>query len=321
MVDQYGRMINYLRISVTDRCNLRCLYCMPKDGINKLPHEDILRNEEIVKIVKCVVKSGINKIRLTGGEPLIRKGFVDLVRDIKNVEGISEIAITTNGIYLAEMLDELIEAGLDRVNISLNSLDPKKYSEITRGGDLNKVLNAIQKAYESSIKKVKINTVLIGGFNDDEIEDFVELSKDKNIDIRFIELMPIGTAADWNRSKFLSNDVVLEKVKGLELVDYFDKSSPAKYYKKEGYKGLIGLINPISCNFCNNCNRIRLTSDGKIKPCLHSDQEIDLLDIIRNNEKDLEQIIKKSIFLKPQEHKINDINFIPVSRNMNKIGG
>lgn len=321
MKDLFGREITYLRISVTDRCNFRCSYCMPPEGICKLKHEDILRNEEIVEIVKEMALYGIRKIRLTGGEPLIRKGIVDLVREIKQIEGISEITMTTNGYFLEEMLDDLIDAGLDRVNISIDSLKPEKFETITRGGKLDVVLNAIDAAYNSKLRKVKLNIVLIGGFNDDEIEDFVDITKSRDIDVRFIELMPIGVAADWSKEKFVSNDLVLEKVSELKPIDYFDKSSPARYYQKEGNSGLVGLINPISCNFCSNCNRIRLTSDGKIKPCLHSDEEIDLLDAIRNHPEDVGEVIKQGVINKPKEHHINDIGFMPVMRDMNKIGG
>ena len=321
MKDRYGRKINYLRISVTDRCNFRCLYCMPEDGICKLPHEKIMRNEEIITMVKEMAELGINKVRITGGEPLTRKGIENLIREIKKIKGISEVSMTTNGYLLKEKLNELIDAGLDRLNISLDTLNEEKFKEITRGAEITPVLEAIDLAYQSKIKKVKINTVLMGGFNVEEIDDFVQFAEHRNIDIRFIELMPIGMAADWSKEKFISNDIVLEKVKGLEPVDYFDISSPARYYKKEGYEGLIGLINPISCQFCENCNRIRLTADGKIKPCLHSNEEIDILDNLRNHPERLVDTIKRGIFTKPKEHHLNDKDYIPVKRDMNKIGG
>ena len=321
MNDLYGRKINYLRVSLTDRCNFRCLYCMPEKGICKMSHEKIMRSEEIVSIVREMAKLGINKVRLTGGEPLTRKGIVELVREIKSIDGISDLSMTTNGYELDKYLDDLVEAGLDRLNISIDTLKPDRFSEITRGGRLEPVLSAIDNAYKSGIKKVKINTVLIGGFNEDEIGDLIELTRDRSIDVRFIELMPIGQASGWASEKFISNEVVLDHHKGLRPVDYFDPSSPAKYYQIEGHKGLIGLINPISCNFCSNCNRIRLTADGKIKPCLHSDLEIDALTVFRENPEKLAETIRQSIFSKPKEHHINDLAFKPIERDMNRIGG
>lgn len=294
---------------------------MPAEGICKLEHEKVLRNEEILKIVDEMAKSGITKIRLTGGEPLVRRGIVDLIRGIKNTEGISEVTMTTNGYFLEGMLDDLVDAGLDRVNISIDSLDADRFESVTRGGKLEVVMSAIEAASHSELKKVKLNVVLIGGFNDDEIEDFVALTKNENIDVRFIELMPIGLAADWAKERFISNEIILERIKDLKPIDYFDVSSPARYYQKSGHLGLVGLINPVSCNFCSNCNRIRLTADGKIKPCLHSDDEIDLLDAIRNHPENIQEIIHQGIFSKPKEHHINELDFIPIKRDMNKIGG
>jgi cyclic pyranopterin phosphate synthase len=294
---------------------------MPETGIYKMAHDQIMRSEEIIQIVREMAIMGVNKVRLTGGEPLSRKGIVSLVREIKAIESISDLSMTTNGYKLEEYLDELIDAGLDRLNISLDTLKPDRFTEITRGGQLEPVLRAIDKACQSGIKKVKINTVLIGGFNEDEIGDLIQMTKDRAIDVRFIELMPIGQAANWAKEKFVSNGIVLQNHEGLIPVDYFDPSSPARYYQIEGHKGLIGLINPISCNFCSNCNRIRLTADGKLKPCLHSDMEVDVLNVLRNNPSTLLDTIKQSVVAKPKEHHINEKIFEPIKRNMNRIGG
>ena len=318
MKDSFGRDINYLRISLTDRCNLRCKYCMPKDGIDKFSHEDVLSLEEVYEIAKVFVDLGVNKIRLTGGEPLARLGIVELISKISKLNGVKDLAITTNGLLLKEFAKDLKDAGLNRVNISLDTLNEDKYKEITRGGNLGKVLEGIEEARRVGLGPIKINTVLIGGFNDDEIEDLVGLTEKEDIDLRFIELMPIGEAADWAKEKFVSNDIILERVKGLMPVPREDISSPAVYYKLPNGKGKIGIINPISCKFCENCNRVRLTSSGQLKLCLHSNMEIDLRKPLRNKE-DIEKIILESIGKKEESHNLEDGSYI--KRNMNQIGG
>lgn len=319
MLDKYNRKINYLRISITDRCNMRCVYCMPEDGILKKHHKDILSHEEIIEIAKTSAELGVNKIRLTGGEPLIRKGIVNLISEISAIEGITDLSLTTNGILLRDRIKELKEAGLNRVNLSLDTLDPEKFKTITRGGDIKPVLESIKMLLDEGMVPLKINVVLIGGFNENEIEDFVELTRNNPIHVRFIELMPIGEASDWNRNKFVSNDIVLSKVK-LEPVNRDDKGSPAVYYKLKDGIGKVGLINPISCSFCSDCNRLRITSDGKIKPCLHSDDEIDLLNPSRSGV-DIREILLEAVKKKPESHKINEKNYEPIKRNMNRIGG
>ena len=318
MKDSFGRNINYLRISLTDRCNLRCKYCMPEDGITKCDHSEVLSLEEIYRIIVKFVELGVDKIRFTGGEPLVRKGIVDLISKVSKLEGVKEIAMTTNGILLKEMASELKQAGLSRVNISLDTLDSEKYKTITRGGDLKKTLEGIEEAKRVGLTPIKINTVLIGGFNEDEAEDLINLTIKNDIDVRFIELMPIGEASDWAEEKFISNQRILEKISGLEPVKREDKSSPAVYYKLPGAKGRVGIINPISCKFCENCNRVRLTSSGKLKMCLHSNREIDLKTPLRQG-KDLKDIIIKAISEKEESHHLEDGEYI--DRNMNEIGG
>lgn len=318
MIDSYGRNINYLRISVTDLCNLRCKYCMPEEGILKAHHNEILRLEEIYELSKKFVALGVNKIRITGGEPLIRKGILGLVENIGNLEGINDFAMTTNGLLLKKYAKDLKNAGLNRVNISLDTLDEKKYYDITKGGCLKDVLEGIEEAKKVGLTPIKLNVVLVGGFNENEIEDFVNLTKDEEIDVRFIELMPIGQAKDWSLDKFISNKAVLEKVKDLQEITKEDISSPAKYYRLPNGKGKVGLINPISCKFCDNCNRVRLTADGKVKPCLHSNDEIDLKTPLRNGQ-DINKIIVDLVKNKPKEHNLEDGEYIV--RNMIAIGG
>jgi len=320
MKDALGRNINYLRISVTDRCNLRCMYCMPEEGVCKKEHEDILSLEEIYQVVKACAELGIKKVRITGGEPLVRKGLTGLIEKVASLEGIREVALTTNGILLPQYAKELKAAGLDRVNISLDTMNEEKYSYITRMGSLGDVKSGIDAAVEAGLEPIKLNTVLIGGFNDDEIEDLVRLTMDRPIDVRFIELMPIGQAAHWAKKHFISNKEVLQKVSGLQPVQSDDISSPAKYYQLPGAVGRVGLINPISHAFCGNCNRIRLTADGKLKPCLHTETEIDMKELLRSQQ-NLTEVIKESILQKPMQHNLNCHDNKPIERDMYRIGG
>ena len=313
MKDRFGRDITYLRISVTDLCNLRCKYCMPESGVKSLCHSDILSIEEIVEIVRIASKNGIKKIRLTGGEPLVRRGFINLCKQISEINEIEDIAITTNGVYLKSMADELFENKVRRINFSLDTLVKEKYNDITRRNDFDKTMESLFYVIKKGFK-VKINVVLIGGFNDDEIQDFVNLANDYDLEVRFIELMQIGETANWSKDKFVSNKIVLEKVPELE----FDGvSGVAKIYKIKGQKGRIGLISPISCSFCEDCNRIRLTSDGKLKPCLHSRDEINLKGL---SGEELEEVFKRGIYEKPEKHHLED-GKSESARDMNKIGG
>ncbi|MCZ7409050.1 GTP 3',8-cyclase MoaA [Parvimonas micra] len=313
MKDRFGRNITYLRISVTDLCNLRCKYCMPESGVKSLCHSDILSIEEIVEIVKVASKNGIKKIRLTGGEPLVRRGFINLCKQISEINEIEDIAITTNGVHLKDMVDELFENKVRRINFSLDTLVKEKYNDITRRNDFDKTMESLFYVIKKGFK-VKINVVLIGGFNDDEIQDFVNLANKYDLEVRFIELMQIGETANWSKDKFVSNKIVLEKVPELE----FDGvSGVAKIYKIKGQKGRIGLISPISCSFCEDCNRIRLTSDGKLKPCLHSKDEINLKGL---SGEELEEVFKRGIYEKPEKHHLED-GKSESARDMNKIGG
>lgn len=320
MKDTLGRSINYLRVSVTDLCNLRCMYCMPEKGICKKDHASILRIEEIAEIVKAAVNLGINKVRLTGGEPLVRKGILTLVAKIGGMEAVKDFSMTTNGVLLKKFARDLKAAGLHRVNISLDTLNAEKYKYITRGGRLQDVLDGIEEAKRAGLSPLKINVVLIEGFNDDEIADFVELTLREEIEVRFIELMPLGEASNWARKHFLDNESVLRKFPELVPEVVNDQGSPARYFKLPRGKGRVGLINPVSNHFCGACNRLRITADGKIKPCLHSNAEIDIRKLLAAG-KTLEDILADAILQKPARHKLNDPKFKPVERNMYQIGG
>ncbi|RNC29202.1 MAG: GTP 3',8-cyclase [Candidatus Dichloromethanomonas elyunquensis] len=318
MIDNYGRKINYLRVSVTDLCNLRCAYCMPAEGIRKKDHCDILNFEEIENIVRAAVLLGIDKVRITGGEPLVRNGIVQLVESIARIKGLKDLSITTNGIFLKKYARDLKRAGLHRVNISLDSLDKTKYKKITHCGELDDVLEGIIIAEEAGFSPVKINVVLMGGYNDDEIEDFVSLTLKRDIEVRFIELMPLGEAKNWPLGSFISNDTVLSKVPKLVPLPFMGHGTVARMYKLPNARGRIGLISPLSCHFCNYCNRVRVTSDGKLKPCLHSDQEIDLKNV---HPDELKRLLYQGIRAKPTKHRLNTQPCSMVKRNMNEIGG
>lgn len=316
MIDSYGRKLNYLRMSITDNCNLRCKYCMPEVNNNNEKH-DMLSSDEIYKIASDMVDLGIDKIRITGGEPLARKDSLEIIKKVGSLN-LKDFTITTNGVLLKKYASKLKEYGVKRVNISLDSLDSNKYKEITRGGDLQNVLDGIEECKKVGLTPIKINVVLIGGFNEDEIDKLINLTMEDEIYVRFIELMPIGQAKNWSIEKFISSDIILEKVKNLKRIDCDEESSPATYYKLEGAKGKVGIINPISCKFCDRCNRLRVTYDGKLKTCLHSDDEIDLKSALDSNI-DLKQLILNSVNEKPKEHNLEKGQYI--KRDMVKIGG
>lgn len=318
MIDKSGRNIEYLRVSLTDRCNLRCLYCMPEKGIEKRSHFDILRFEEVEKIIRACAKLGINKVRFTGGEPLILKGIDELIKNTASIPGIEDISITTNGILLADMAEGLKNAGLKRVNISIDSLKPQKYDKITRLGDIGKVFKAVEKCLSLNMVPVKLNTVLMRGINDDEIEDFIDLTVDNPIQVRFIELMPIGEGVKYFDRCSMKVEAVLERYP--ELIPVEDDSKVASVYKVAGAKGSVGLISPISCKFCSLCNRIRLTATGTIKPCLHSAEEINLKPYLKDEEK-LIEVIEDTVYNKPEEHHLERDGKSDTVRMMYQIGG
>lgn len=319
MNDRYGRSIDYLRVSLTDRCNLRCIYCMPEEGVYKKSHEEVLRFEEILKIVNAAALLGVKKIRYTGGEPLILKGIEELIEKTSKVPGIKDIAITTNGILLEDLADKLKASGLNRVNISLDTLKEDKFKQITRGGDINKVLRAIQKCISIGLTPVKINTVLIKGINDDEISDFINLTRELPVEIRFIELMPIGQGEKLYKKGFMSSDEVVARFPELKPLET-NKNSTASLYKIKNSKGKVGFISPLSCKFCASCNRIRLTSMGTIKPCLHSANELNIKGYL-NNEVLLTSALKEAMYNKPSQHNLECDKKSSSSKMMYQIGG
>ena len=316
MLDRFGRSITYLRLSVTELCNLRCRYCMPEEGICKLPREQILTQEEMIRAVEAAAELGIVKVRITGGEPLIRPDILDICRKVSQVEGIQETVITTNGIRLPELAVPLREAGVQRVNISLDTLDPYKYTRMTRGGKLEDALHGIQAALEAGFSKVKINTVLIGGFNDDEIRKLAQLTMDWPVDVRFIELMPMAGNAEFGPESYIP---VARVVDALPEAVFEQDEGVARMYRIPGAAGRIGLISALSQHFCASCSRIRLTADGHLKPCLHSAEEFCIKGL--DDAGMLEQM-RAAILAKPASHGLLDSeNRSQTPRSMNRIGG
>lgn len=281
MKDLLGREVSYLRISVTDRCNLRCRYCMPEEGVAPKKHEDILSYEQILHFAKACVLLGINKVRITGGEPLVRKGIIEFASRLNKIGGIDEVNLTTNGALLPQYAKGLKKAGINNINIGLNTLRSDRYRHITRRGDIDDVLYGIDAALNEGFDRVKINVVMMRGFNDDEAMDFVDLTKKRPLVVRFIELMPIAQAGNYPEM-YISSREIRDKIHGLEKVGKALGNGPAKYYNIPGYEGFIGFISAASERFCCDCNRIRLTADGKLMTCLHSGQEFDIKGIIDN---------------------------------------
>ncbi|MEF2837592.1 MAG: GTP 3',8-cyclase MoaA [Oscillospiraceae bacterium] len=317
MIDKLGRDITYLRISLTDKCNLRCRYCMPEEGVCKRSHHEMMNEDEVVTAVEVAASLGIHKIRLTGGEPLVKRNIVSICRRVAAVEGIREVCLTTNGILLPELAKPLREAGVNRVNLSLDTLDPQKYAYITRIGKLEQFRTGLEAALEAGFDKVKINAVLIGGFNDDEIESLANLTMDYPVDMRFIELMPIQDHDEFGESAYVPYSRVLEKLP--EAVPVAKDGGVAKLYRLPGAKGNIGLISPISAHFCSECNRLRLTADAKLKPCLHSGDEYSIKGL---NREEMKAVFEQAIWNKPAWHgDLDAVNRSKAGRNMNEIGG
>lgn len=323
--DSFSRPINYLRISVTDRCNLRCLYCMPAEGIKTLPHRDILSYEEIYFVVRAAAELGISKIRLTGGEPLVRAQLTKLVQMLTEIEDVDDLSLTTNGILLSRHADELKSAGLKRVNVSLDSLQPERFRQITRLGRLDDALGGIETAWIAGFSPIKINMVVMRGKNEDEILDFARITVDKGWHVRYIELMPVGENQQTWDVAFVPVTEIGERIESLGALEpcTLDGNGPAKYFRLPQAKGTIGFISPVSEHICFKCNRLRLTADGKLRPCLLSDEnEIDLREPLRQgaSAEDIKQLIEKVIEAKPAGHNLN-LGVTARSRNMSQIGG
>ncbi len=316
MKDGHGREISYLRISLTDLCNLRCVYCMPPEGVKKRAHRDMLSLEEIAEIARAAVSLGVKKIRLTGGEPLVRRGVLSLCRELAAIPGVEDLALTTNGLLLPQMARDLRETGVRRLNISLDTLDPEKYEKITRGGSLSGALAGIEAAKRAGFP-IKLNAVLIGGFNDGEIAGLAGLTLDEAVDVRFIELMPIGQTSPFGKDAYLPCSAVLERLPQLEALE--PDGGVARRFRLPGAKGTVGLISPLSCSFCASCNRIRLTADGYLKPCLHSKDELSLRGLHADA---LLKRLSEAILSKPAEHgALSPTERSEAARDMNQIGG
>lgn len=319
MIDGCGRKIEYLRVSVTEKCNLKCIYCDP-DGENCSREVNTeLTPDQIEALVRSMAKIGIKKVRITGGEPLVRRDICEIVSRVASVEGIEDISMTTNGISLHRYAQKLKLAGLKRLNISLDSLKEDRLFKITGGGSLKKILDGIDLALEAGLTPVKINTVLIKGVNDDEIDDFIALTKDRPLECRFIELMPIGAFGEKNAGKVIPSSEIIAARPHLEYLEKVDKGAPAEYYRAKGHAGKVGFISPMSHKFCGDCNRIRLTSDGKIRPCLGNNGEVDVMDVLDNHPEELDSFIKNVIYNKPVGHHFGED--FSSSRHMNRIGG
>jgi cyclic pyranopterin phosphate synthase len=304
--DSFQRPINYLRISVTDRCNLRCIYCMPVEGITSIPHDQILRYEEIHLVAQAAAKLGINKVRLTGGEPLIRSRLVTLVEMLAGIEGIDDISLTTNGVLLKHYAFALKQAGLKRVNISIDSLQERKFRRITRLGTVNDVLEGISAAHQAGLEPVKLNTVALRGVNDDEIIDFAQKTIDEGWHVRFIELIPIGEGQ--RRKWFMPLSEIRARIEELGPLEPCPLigNGPAKYFRLPDSRGTIGFIGPITEHICIRCNRLRLTADGKLRPCLLSDEEIDLRESLRRgaSSEQISHLIREAVAAKPLGHQL-----------------
>ncbi|HYG97680.1 MAG TPA: GTP 3',8-cyclase MoaA [Terriglobales bacterium] len=324
LADSFGRRINYLRLSVTDRCNLRCQYCMPSDGVPKLCHSDILSYEDLFRIAKESVALGVEKLRITGGEPLVRKGIVEFVRSLSGLVGLKEIVLTTNGVLLPETAVALRQAGLRRLNVSLDSLKPQTFAAITRGGDLRRVLNGLAAAEEAGFPAAKINMVVMRGINDDEVLDFAALTLSKSHTVRFIEYMPTAQNPQW-RSLHVSGDEILERVRQRFTVTELvagQTSGPARNYRIEGAAGAIGVITPISRHFCQQCNRIRITASGFAKACLFGRKQVDLKPCLASGDNSaLRELLREIVVGKPDGHQLLTPNRETAPFSMSQIGG
>ncbi|OGR84882.1 MAG: cyclic pyranopterin phosphate synthase MoaA [Elusimicrobia bacterium RIFCSPLOWO2_01_FULL_54_10] len=328
LTDSFNRKIDYLRLSLTDRCNLRCVYCMPKDMTSFGPREEMLSDAEILKLLSCFAQLGISKIRITGGEPLVREGIVSLVREISGIRGIQDISLSTNGLLLDKMALDLTRAGLKRVNISLDSLNAEKFNQITRYGKLETVLSAIESALSAGLAPVKLNVVVARGMNDDEIADFVKLTKKNPLHVRFIELMPMGETGFFSKEKWVSMNEILQKAQPLEEMEKEDwprGEGPARYFRRPGARGTIGVISALSCGFCSSCNRMRLSSQGVLVPCLDAAEGTDLKALLRSgtSSRELKEAILFTVQQKPERHHMLEKAAVNSSnpRQMCQIGG
>jgi cyclic pyranopterin phosphate synthase len=323
--DSYGRHLHYLRVSLTDACNLRCIYCMPEDIVFR-PPATLLQDDEILTLVRVAASLGVDKIRLTGGEPTVRRGVVDLVRNIKAIPGIKTVAMTTNGIKLAELARPLAEAGLSAVNISVDSLDPEKFRRITRRGNLNDVWRGIEAVAAAGLTPIKLNCVVTRGFNDEDVVDLARLTLDHPWEVRFIELMPFGGTAGFQQEQIVPSAETRRRIEAalgpLTPVPGHNGHDPARPYRLAGARGIVGFISSVTEPFCEGCTRLRLTADGKLRLCLLRDDEVDLLTPLRAGAdfETMRQIFAEAAYRKPWGHRLEQ-NEIARSREMSQIGG
>lgn len=317
MIDKFGRNITYMRMSVTEQCNLRCLYCMPEKGVCQKGENILLTEDEMIMAVQAAASLGIKKLRITGGEPLVKKNIVSICARASHVSGIEEVCLTTNAIYMPRLAQQLKDAGVSRVNISLDTLNADKYAHITRVGRLQDALDGIEAALDVGFTRVKLNTVLIGGFNDDEIEPIANLTREYPLDVRFIELMPMTAGSAFGADAYIPDSVVLDKLP--ELVPQPPDGGVARLYHLPEAQGNVGLISPLSAHFCGECTRLRLTADGKLKPCLHSPDEYPIKGLSYD---DMRAQMCTAINGKPQWHGgLGALNHSRANRSMNRIGG
>lgn len=317
MFDKFGRNINYIRISVTESCNLSCRYCIPEHGVCPKKNEEILTEEEIVTAARAAASLGIQKLRITGGEPLMKENILSVCERCAAVEGIQELCMTTNGTFLSKMAKDLRKAGVQRLNISLDTLNREKYAYITRGGKLERTMAGLETALQAGYDKIKINAVLIGGFNEDEIPELAELTREYPVDVRFIELMPMNDEGAFGNEAFLSYEKVLQILP--QLVPVPQDGGVARLYRLPGARGNVGLISPLNAHFCGTCNRIRVTADGKLKPCLHSPDEYSIRGL---RLEEMRSQMERAILAKPEWHGLLSAkNPSRAGRCMNQIGG
>jgi len=325
-VDRFGRRIDYLRISLTDRCNLRCVYCMPATGMHFAPKDELLTDEELLRLVALTTELGFRKFRLTGGEPTVRPNLPELVAAIRALPGVEEVAMTTNALLLPKLAPRLAAAGLDRVNISIDTLDPDRFRRITRGGELRKVFDGIRAAEEHGLAPIKLNAVVVRGFNDHEVADLAGLTLDHPWQMRFIEIMPLDGVFDVARERLVpsaeSRALIAARWGPLTPEASHDPADPARPYRLPGAAGTVGFISSVTENFCAGCNRLRLTSEGKLRLCLLRSDELDLRALLRAGATDgeLRAAVRAGVWRKPWGHGLKD-GLLPVGRGMSQIGG
>jgi cyclic pyranopterin phosphate synthase len=325
--DSYGRSIHDLRISVTDRCNFRCVYCKSADPKNYFPHRDLLNWDEFLRVARIMAGLGIRKVRVTGGEPLLRSGIIDFLSELKRIEGIHDLALTTNGYLLSDKAHDLARAGVRRINISMDSSHPGKFAAITRTpGSFERVMEGVDAAIDAGFDPVKVNVVLVRGFNEDEILGFAELARARKVIVRFIEFMPLDADHAWSRTRVVTAREIFEAINAvfpLEQIPRHEASETALRYRFTDGKGEIGIVAPVSIPFCGQCSRIRLTADGKLRTCLFSLAEHDLAGPLRSGAEDseIEKLVRYAVDHKERGHRINEPDFIQPSRTMVYIGG